>query len=133
MALIWNQLNQVCQKKTYCSRSHCLTSESSTGMLWNEHLRKKPKNCTEVCGVEAYDTIKKLIEENTNVQIFTWYPCSATACTSDCQGSLVKLILTFTDWAHSISRAPPCAHTLIPTKYKNSWVSGRSGGDHRKK
>ena len=40
-------------------------------MLWNEHLRKKPKNCTEVCGVEAYDTIKKLIEENTNVQIFT--------------------------------------------------------------
>ena len=40
-------------------------------MLWNEHLRKKPKNCTEVCGVEAYGTIKKLIEENTNVQIFT--------------------------------------------------------------
>ena len=40
-------------------------------MSWNEHLRKKPETYTEVCGVEAYDTIKKLIEENTNVEIFT--------------------------------------------------------------
>ena len=58
-------------EKTYCSRSHCLTSESSTGMLWNENLRKKSEFFMEICGVEAYDTIKKLIEENTNVQIFT--------------------------------------------------------------
>ena len=40
-------------------------------MLWNEHLRKKPENYTEVCGVEAYDTFKILLEENTNVQVFT--------------------------------------------------------------
>ena len=56
---------------SYCSRSHSITSESSQGMSWNEHLRKKPENCTEVCGVEAYDTIQKMIEEKTNVQVFT--------------------------------------------------------------
>ena len=43
---------------SYCSQYHSVTSESSKGMSWNEHLRKKPENCMEVCGVEAYNTIK---------------------------------------------------------------------------
>ena len=56
---------------SYCSQSHSVTSESSKGLSWNEHLRKKPANYKEVCGVEEYDTIKNLIEENTYVQVFT--------------------------------------------------------------
>ena len=54
----------------YCSRSHSVTSESSKGLSWNEHLRKKPANYKEVCGVEEYDTINKLIEKNTDFQVF---------------------------------------------------------------
>ena len=40
-------------------------------MLWNEHLRNKPENYTEVCGVEAYDTIQQMIEEKSKIQVFT--------------------------------------------------------------